>query len=214
MQLESPKTNWIKVGSFVPAQDGTNNYKAGGGGAGIWQSGMSLTSDSTNRLFFVTGNDYAHANNEQAASGRSNIGTLGQSIANLAIDPTTRALSLTDYFQPYEFISMDGGDRDLGSSGLTGLDPSVFKGTNVAHIGLTVGKNGKAYIVNMDNLGGFKNGPNGGDLVLQTLVMPGGQPVFGGVGSYPLEGGYIYMTPIGYPTQVTLLFLGLLDICR
>ena len=163
---------------------------------------MSLTSDSPSRLFFVTGNDYARANTEAAASGRTPIGTLGQAIANLAIDPTTRQLSLTDYFEPYEYITLDGGDRDLGSSGLTALDPTVFKGTNVAHIGVTVGKNGKAYIVNMDNLGGYKNGPSGGDLVLQTINMPGGQSVFGGVGSYPLEGGFIYVTPVGYPTQV------------
>lgn len=191
-----------EVGPFAPAQDGTNDYIGGGGSSGIWQSGMSLTSDSGNRLFFVTGNDNAHANIEQAAAGRAFLGTLGEAIVNLAIDPTTRQLSLADYFEPYEYISMDAGDRDLGSGGICGLDPTVFKGTNVAHMGVAVGKNGKAYVVNMDNLGGFKNGANGGDLVLQTLQMPGGGPIFGGAGSYPLEGGYLYMTPIGYATQV------------
>jgi iron transport multicopper oxidase len=69
-------------------------------------------------------------------------------------------------------------------------------------MGVTVGKNGEAYVVNMDNLGGFANGPNGGDLVIQTLPMPGGGPIFGGAGSYPLEGGWLYMTPVGYATQV------------
>lgn len=191
-----------EVGSFAPAQDGTNDYKGGGGGSGIWQSGMSLTSDSNNRLFFVTGNDNSHANIEQPASGRAGLGTLGMAIVNLAIDPTTKQLSLADYFEPYEYIAMDGGDRDLGSGGICGLDATTFKGNNVAHIGVTVGKNGKAYVVNMDNLGGFKNGANGGDLVIQTLPMPGGGPIFGGAGSYPLEGGWLYMTPIGYATQV------------
>jgi iron transport multicopper oxidase len=123
-------------------------------------------------------------------------------VVNLAIDPSTRQLSLADYFEPYEYISMDGGDQDLGSGGICGLDATTFKGNNVAHIGVTVGKNGKAYVVDMDNLGGFKNGANGGDLVIQTLPMPGGGPIFGGAGSYPLEGGWLYMTPIGYATQV------------
>lgn len=191
-----------EVGSFAPAQDGTNDYKAGGGGSGIWQSGMSLTSDSSNRLFFVTGNDDSHANIEQPASGRSYLGTLGMAIVNLAIDPTTNQLSLSDYFEPYEYISMDGGDRDLGSGGLCGLDSTTFKGTNVVQMGVTIGKNGEAYVVNMDNLGGFANGPNGGDLVIQSLPMPGGGPIFGGAGSYPLEGGWLYMTPVGYATQV------------
>jgi iron transport multicopper oxidase len=152
---------------------------------------MSLTSDSSSRLFFVTGNDNAHQNVELPASGRVAIGTLGQAIVNLAIDPDTRQLHLVDYFQPYEFISMDGGDRDLGSSGIAGLDPSVFKGNAVQQVGCAVGKNGKAYVVDMNNLGGYKNGPGGGDAVLQTLAMPGGGTIFGGVGSYPLEGGYI-----------------------
>ena len=64
-------------------------------------------------------------------------------------------------------------------------------------MGVTVGKNGKAYVVNLDNLGGFKMGPAGSDAVVQTLQVPGGASVFGGPGSYPLEGGYIYLTPVG-----------------
>lgn len=41
------------------------------------------------------------------------------------------------------------------------------------------------------------------DNVIQTIVAPGS--VFGGSGSYPLEGGYLYFTPIGYPTLVYAL---------
>jgi iron transport multicopper oxidase len=152
---------------------------------------MSLTSDSSSRLFFVTGNDNAHQNTELAASGRVPIGTLGQAIVNLNIDPETSKLSLADYFQPYDYIPLDGGDRDLGSSGIALLESSVFKGNSIQQIGCTAGKNGKAYIVDMNNLGGFKNGPGGGDSVLQTLPMPGGGPIFGGIGSCPLDGGYI-----------------------
>ena len=54
---------------------------------------------------------------------------------------------------------MDAGDQDLGSSGLTLLDPSVFHGTGVARIAVTAGKNGKIYVLNADNLGGYKMGP-------------------------------------------------------
>ena len=52
--------------------------------------------------------------------------------------------SLTDYFEPYEYLSMDAGDRDLGSSGITLLDPAAFSGTGISRIAITVGKNGKA----------------------------------------------------------------------
>jgi iron transport multicopper oxidase len=84
---------------------------------------------------------------------------------------------------------MDAADRDIGASGVALLDPTVFKGTGVARIAVTIGKNGKAYILNADGLGGFKQGPGGTDGVLQTITAS--NAVFGGVGSYPLEGGYI-----------------------
>lgn len=56
------------------------------------------------------------------------------------------------------------------------------------------------YVLNMNNMGGFKNGNGGTDAVIQTIVMPtiGSSPggLYGTVASYPLpgvqEGGYIY----------------------
>jgi len=43
--------------------------------------------------------------------------------------------------------------------------------------------------MNANNLGGFKQGPGGTDNILQTIIADGA--VFGGSGSYPLEGGYL-----------------------
>ena len=54
--------------------------------------------------------------------------------------------------------------------------------------------------MNADNLGGYKLGPGATDNVIQTIITD--NAVFGGVGSYPLEGGYIYFTPVGYSTMV------------
>ncbi|KAK5038727.1 hypothetical protein LTR16_011893, partial [Cryomyces antarcticus] len=125
--------------------------------------------------------------------------TLAEAVVNLGVDPTTGKVSAIDYFQPYDYVNMDGGDQDFGSGGIALLDPTVFKGTGVSRIGVTSGKNGKIYILNADNLGGYKQGPGQTDLVLQTITT--NHAVFGGVGSYPLEGGYIYSTPVGYPTS-------------
>ena len=167
-----------------------------GGKAGIWMSGMAPATDG-NRMFIVTGNGEGHENKDTPASGRSPLSTLDETVANLAVNGGK--LSLQDYFEPYEYIGMDAGDRDLGSGGVALLDPSVFKGTNgVTRIAVTIGKNGKAYIMNADNLGGFKLGPGATDNILQTIISP--NAVFGGAGSYPLEGGYIYFTPVGAPT--------------
>ncbi|KAL9597005.1 MAG: hypothetical protein Q9219_005431 [cf. Caloplaca sp. 3 TL-2023] len=168
-------------------------YDQKGGKAGIWMSGMAPATDGS-RIFVVTGNGQGHENKDTPASGRAPLSTLDETVANLAI--SGGKLSLQDYFEPYEYIGMDAGDRDLGSGGVSLLDPSVFKGTNgVSRIAVTAGKNGKAYTMNADNLGGFKLGPGATDNVLQTIIT--GNAVFGGIGSYPLEGGYIYFTPVG-----------------
>ncbi|KAL8708353.1 MAG: hypothetical protein Q9220_006733 [cf. Caloplaca sp. 1 TL-2023] len=167
-----------------------------GGKAGIWMSGMAPATDG-GRMFVVTGNGQGHENKDTPASGRSPLSTLDEVVANFAVSGSK--ITLQDYFEPYEYIGMDAGDRDLGSGGVALLDPTVFKGTNgVGRIAVTIGKNGKAYIMNADNLGGFKLGPGATDNILQTIISP--NAVFGGAGSYPLEGGYIYFTPVGAQT--------------
>jgi iron transport multicopper oxidase len=59
--------------------------------------------------------------------------------------------------------------------------------------------------MNANNLGGFKQGSGGTDNIIQTIPAAGS--VFGGTGSYRLDGGYIYFTPVGYPTAAYKLGL-------
>jgi iron transport multicopper oxidase len=178
----------------APETNDINNQA--GGKAGIWQGGMGFATDNS-RIFFATGNGQGHANGDIPASGRTPLTTLDEVVANFGISSSGK-FSLTDYFEPYEYVSMDAADKDLGSGGVALLDPTTFQGTGVSRIAVSVGKNGKAYILNADNLGGFKQGAGGTDNILQTIIASGS--VFGGSGSYPLEGGYIYFTPIGFPT--------------
>ncbi|KAL8990408.1 MAG: hypothetical protein Q9169_008129, partial [Polycauliona sp. 2 TL-2023] len=125
-------------------------WNQNGGKAGIWMSGMAPATDGA-RIFVTTGNGQGHENKDTPASGRSPLSTLDEVVANFAV--SDGKIALQDYFEPYEYIGMDAGDRDLGSGGVALLDPSVFKGTNgVSRIAVTIGKNGKAYIMNADNL--------------------------------------------------------------
>jgi iron transport multicopper oxidase len=148
-------------------------------------------------LTWYSGNGQGHANGDIPASGRLPLTTLDEVVADFSVSPQGR-FSLTDYFEPYEYVSMDSADRDLGSGGVALLDPGTFSGSGVSRIAVSVGKNGKAYILNANNLGGYRQGPGGTDNILQTIIAQGA--VFGGSGSYPLEGGYIYFTPVGFPT--------------
>lgn len=115
------------------------------------------------------------------------------------------------------------------------LDPSAFKTSTVPKLGLAGGKGGKrefsprieqlcmiadisacvVYLLDMNNMGGFKNGVSNTDAVLQTILMPstGSQPgppyggIFGTVASYPLaglQGGYIYVKPTSISGAVIL----------
>ena len=94
-------------------------------------------------------------------------------------------LSLTDYFEPQDYIALDSNDSDFGSGGITLLDRNYFSSSKVTQIGVAVGKTGKIYVVDANKLGGYKQSPTQGDAVLQTLQLPNG--VWGGCGSYPLE---------------------------
>lgn len=188
--------NWVtEAGPQSPFSLDWQPNQSGGGG-GIWQSGLGLASDGP-RLFFVTGNGGGHENQGTAATGQSGCRTLGEAVVDLNVGDGGK-LTTTDYFQPYDYQNMDGGDQDFGSGGISLLDTTTFKGTGVSRMAVTSGKNGKIYVLNADNLGGYKQGTGGTDLVIQTIVT--NKAVFGGSGSYPLEGGYFYSTPVGYPT--------------
>lgn len=124
----------------------TDIMKQVGGKAGIWMSGMPPSTDGS-RIFVVTGNGMGHENKDTPASGRSPLSTLDEVVANFDVSGGKK-LALQDYFEPYEYIGMDAGDRDLGSGGVSLLDPTVFKGTNgVNRLGVTIGKNGKVGLV-------------------------------------------------------------------
>jgi hypothetical protein len=60
-------------------------------------------------------------------------------------------------------------------------------------IGVATSTNPKMYVTEVDNLGGYLQGKDGTDGILQAIALEG--EVFGAIGSYPLEGGYIYVNP-------------------
>ncbi|KAH9222596.1 WSC domain-containing protein [Leptodontidium sp. 2 PMI_412] len=190
-------------GSPAPATAQDVTYNSGGGGAAIWMGGSAIASDQAGRIFFATGNGQKGGQNQgQPASGRLKLNTMNEAVVNMAVNPSTGLVTQSDYFEPYTYSALDNADRDLGSGGIALLDPNTFNGNGVSRIAVTVGKNGVCYVFNADNLGGYKLGTGGTDAILQTITMPGSGPVFGNPGSYPLEGGYMYITPVGYPTLV------------
>ena len=158
-------------GPGAQPQDGT--WNGGGGGAGVWMGGSALASDGFGRIFFNTGNGFRQRDNgNNPASGRVHLDTLSECVVSMAIDPVTGKVTQQDYFEPYGYLAMDEGDRDLGSGGIVLPDSTVFNGTGVARMAIACGKNSQCYVVNRDNLGGYKLGPAGGDAIIQTITPP------------------------------------------
>ncbi|EXJ67401.1 uncharacterized protein A1O5_09414 [Cladophialophora psammophila CBS 110553] len=169
-------------------------------GAGVWMSGGGLASDDKGSMFFASGNGYASQLNGIPVNGRNPPTALEEAAVHMAINDDG-SLTVVDFFMPWEKTQLDGADKgtDLGTSPLE-LLPSQFSCGDITRIGVVTGKSGKTYWLNLDNLGGYQNGPNKLDNVIQ--VFQNENSVYAGAGVYPLEGGYIYINVIQYQTHV------------
>ncbi|KAL3424975.1 fungistatic metabolite [Phlyctema vagabunda] len=167
-------------------------------GAGVWMSGGGLTSDDAGSIFFATGNGYASQLSTVPVNGRNPPTSLEEAAVHMTI-AADGSLTVVDFFMPWEKTQLDGADKDLGTTPLE-LLPSAFSCGEYKRIGVVTGKSGKTYWLNMDDLGGYQNGPNKLDRVIQTYQNE--NSVYAGAGVYPLEGGYIYINVIQYPTHV------------
>ena len=117
-------------------------------GGGIWGQG-GLSSDGKS-LFAATGNGYA--------------AEWGDSEAVLRLGPgLERPIEPRDYFAPSNWRELDDRDLDLGGTAPAPIDvPGANGGRKFI---LAIGKDGKAYLLDRDNLGGI-----GGALVVANVA--------------------------------------------
>jgi hypothetical protein len=107
--------------------------------SGIWGPG-GIANDGTN-LFVTTGN---------ATLGTPTWGAQ-ESIIRLQAGPVFSGLT-TDFWTPTNWQALDNGDTDLGGSGPILVD---VPGAIPSALVVALGKDGKAYLVNRNNLGGI-----------------------------------------------------------
>ena len=106
---------------------------------GIWgHSGVA--SDGTN-MFVITGN----------TSGTNGVWGGGEAIIRLQAGPFWTGMP-TDYWAPTNWFSLDNGDTDLGGVSAMLID---VPGANPSQLVLATGKDGNAYLLNRNNLGGI-----------------------------------------------------------
>ena len=165
----------------------------GSSGAGIWQSGGGLVSDGNDsagnpRVFVSTGNGVS----PPASPGSSAPGTLGDAVVRIGLNSAGNLVT-NDYFSPSNAPTMNNEDLDLGAGGPLAL-PNSFGTSSVPHLLVQMGKDGRIFLLNRDNLGGRNQGPGGTDAVVQTLGPLGG--VWGHPAAYGGEGGWVYYTEV------------------
>jgi hypothetical protein len=108
-------------------------------GGGIWgHSGVA--SDGTN-MFVITGNTFT--NQGDPWSG-------GEAIVRLQAGPVFSG-NPTDFWAPTNWQSLDNSDTDLGGCSAILID---VPGATPSQLALALGKDGNAYLVNRNNLGG------------------------------------------------------------
>ncbi|HEY2641622.1 MAG TPA: choice-of-anchor D domain-containing protein [Streptosporangiaceae bacterium] len=125
---------------------------------GIWQSGGGLMSDGTGRIFLSTGNGVS----PPASAGTSPPPELGDSVVRLNV-AASGGMSAADYFSPANAPTLDATDADFGSGAPVGLP---FGTSAYPHLLVQVGKDGRVFLLNRDNLGGRAQGSGGTDQIV------------------------------------------------
>lgn len=124
----------------------------------IWQSGFAPATDSTGDIYFSTGNSNPSVPSYSQAFNRPD------SMVRVSPD----LLTLKDSFTTYDYFTLDGYDADMGSGGMLVLPD---QSGSIPHLAVAGGKDGRAFLLNRDNLGGYtQGGPNN---VVQTVNQGG-----------------------------------------
>ena len=153
------------------------------GGGGIFAAGQGLIGDSDNNLYFVTGN------------GPFDLNTGGSDYGDSAVKLTTPALTVADYFAPYNAYngtqSLGYNNTDLGAGGQL-----MIPGTTLLVGG---GKDGLLRLIDSTNMGKFNASTNQDVQEFQALSNPASQWIMGApvYWNSPVLGQVIYLWSSG-----------------
>jgi hypothetical protein len=133
----TPAFGWLMGYNETTLQQvGVYNTNANGSLGSIWQSGVGISADADNNLYVMSGNGVFDLNSGGVDAG--------DSFVKLS---TSGGLSVSDYFTPFNQKCLNEGDVDLGSGG-----PLLLPNQDEL---IGVGKEGRIYVVNRDNMGKY-----------------------------------------------------------
>lgn len=152
------------------------------GGGGLWGASSGPSSDQNGRLFVVTGNSWGgHVSPGEWDDGTGDL-SIQSSTPNWSENDNTvlhfdaATLTQQDFFTPFNSNYMDGentdgaNDQDLGASTLAIL-PAGWGGSQYPNLGVVGGKNSTLFLVDLDNLGGYRMGPGRTDAIVDEFYL-------------------------------------------
>ena len=169
------------------------NTTPNGNSGGIWQGGGGAAADANGVIFVTTGNGTFDASK----------GGVDYSDSVLKFIGAGGALSVTDYFTPFNQPSLTAVDWDLGSGGIVLLpdQPGPFP-----HLLLAGGKGSTIYEINRDNLGQFSPTANQNVLTVPAVLGPAVETGGNRAGGPAYWQGQVYYAGAhGVPMQFSLL---------
>jgi Bacterial Ig-like domain (group 3)/Stigma-specific protein, Stig1 len=116
-------------------------------GDGLWMGGGGPAADTAGNVYAITGNGF----------GVDVPPTTYQNSMVLLSDPSG-TLGVVDYFSPDNTVALSGADLDFGSAGPLLLPDLTDNNSQVWHLAVGAGKDGKMYVVNRDNMGQYQPG--------------------------------------------------------
>jgi hypothetical protein len=125
----------------------------------IWMSGYGPSADGTGNIYFVTGNSDSNLaggyyTTYSGASGTPQYANIQNSVVRVPPDLSV----VHDVFTPWAQTFLDQTDADYGSGGAMVLPDQSGPIRGLVAAG---GKDGKLYILNADDLGGYNAPQNG-----------------------------------------------------
>jgi uncharacterized protein (TIGR03437 family) len=142
-----------------------NNTPNGNQGS-FWNGGAAPAADGDGNIYLVSGNgDFDGGQN------------LGESYIKLS---SGGGLGVADYFTPFNYAALNGGDVDTGSAGVVLIGDEAGSAAH-PHLMSSAGKEGRIYLIDRDNMG--KLSTNGSDSQIPQSIpesMPGlfGNPAY------------------------------------
>ncbi|MGH3415870.1 MAG: choice-of-anchor D domain-containing protein, partial [Actinocrinis sp.] len=166
---------------------------AGNNGGGIWAGGGGLTSDGAGQIIVASGNGVSPA----PGPGKTPPGNLAESVIRLSVN-ADGSLSPTDFFSPHDAPTMDANDTDFGAGGPMAL-PDTFGTAAHPHLLVQMGKDGRLFLLDRDNLGGRTSSTTGDPNALSMTGPYQGQ--WGHPAAWGGDGGYAYLVGNGGPLR-------------